>query len=166
MKRTTRNVGIMFCLCVPFLATGQNPERATAERASQLATEVERTIKDKEKNWSLKKSHSVGPASSQRWRSGARELELRIFVYDSPEEASKMLAHDGVFEVAMSQELDGLGDEARFISHRYFSWVGVRKGAVLAEVQGPGQELDTTKRFAQYAQAQLKGSNLGGLTMH
>jgi hypothetical protein len=156
MKRVKTLVGVMFCLCLPFLVTGQNAQQANAERASQLSTAVERTIKDKEKNWSLLRSYSVGSASSQRWKSGGRELEVRIFVCRSPEEASKRLARDGVFSIALSQKLEGLGDEAGFISSRYFSWVGVRKGTLVAEVQGPGQELDLTKRFAQHALAQLE----------
>ena len=157
MKRTTRYLGIIICLCVPFLATGQDRvnDRVNTERATQLAGRVERAIKVKEPKWHLTDSHSASSATTQIWKSGKKEIELRIYVYDSPEEASKMLPRHGLFQITGSEKLEGLGDEARFISIRYFSWVGVRKGRMLAEVQGPGQHFDLIRRICQHALDQL-----------
>ena len=156
MRRTFMYVGLMICLCAPLLATAQDPGRANAERASQLASSVERTIKVREPKWSLKSSDSEGSVSLRKWTLGPRNLELKIYVYDSPAEASKMLYAHGVFQVAMSQEMKDFGDEARFVAHEYFSWVGVRRGNMLAEVHGPGKELSLSKRFAQHALEQLQ----------
>ena len=157
MKRMIRHLSIVFCLCLPLLVTGQDNQRyrAKSERAAQIAANVERTIAAQEPKWWLKKSRSAGSASIQIWKSGPRELELRILVYDSAEEASRMLDAHGVFSVSISQKLEGLGEEARSISHPYFSWVGVRQGPLVAEVQGPGKELELSRRFAEYALKQM-----------
>lgn len=147
------------------MATAQDrdTDRVNTERAAQVAANVARTIKAKEPKWKLRDSHSESSATTQIWKSGRKEIELRIYVYDSPEKASKMLPRHGGFQIAGSEKLEGFGgDEARYISYRYFSWVGVRKGRMLAEVQGPGQALDLTKRFGQYALEHLDG--IGTLT--
>lgn len=157
MKRTVRNFGLILSLCVPLLAMGQDQMQANTELATQVSKNVEQTIKDNEKNWSLKQKHLLGPVTWQRWRSGAQELDLRIFVYDSEKEASTRLVNHGAFSVAFSQPLKGFGgDEARFIDYPYFTWVGVRKGSVVVVVQGPGKDMALTKRFVKHALAQLE----------
>jgi hypothetical protein len=153
MRRTYINAALVVCLCAPLFATAQDAanDQATAQRATQLAGQVERTIKTRERAWRLKETHSEGRVSSQRWMAGPRDLELKIYVYDSPEEASKMLDQHGVFAVALSHDLKDFGDEARVVTHPYFTWIGVRRGNMLAEVHGPGKEVELSKRFAQYA---------------
>src|SRR5262249_10343805 len=110
-----------------------------------------------EKNWRLKDKQLLGPVTTQQWRSGAQQLELRIYVYDSDAEASRLLINHGSRSVAFSQELKGFGgDEARYIDYPYFTWVGVRKGSILVTAQGPGKDLALTKRFARHALQELE----------
>ena len=155
MKRTAKYFGSILSLCVPFLAIGQDLKQY--ERVTQLSSNVEQAIKGKEKKWSLKKSEPIGRSSTQLWRSGGQELELRIFVYGSEEEASRMLIGHGSFAVASSEELKGFGgDEARFIDYPHFSWVGVRRGTMLVEVHGPGKDLALSKRFARHALQEIE----------
>lgn len=150
MKRTAAYLGLILSLCVPFLATGQDLRQY--ELVSEMSGTVERAIKGKEKKWKLTKTEPMGRSTAQHWRSGSQELELRIFVYGSEEEASRMLIGHGAFAVAYSEELKGFGgDEARFIDYPHFSWVGVRRGKTLVEVHGPGKNLEVTKRFARHA---------------
>lgn len=155
MKRTTACFGLILSLCVPFLAIGQDLKQY--ERVTQLSSNVEQAIKGKEKKWSLKKTEPIGRSTTQHWRSGAQEVELRIFVYGSEEEASRMLVGHGAFAVAFSEELKGFGgDEARFIDYPHFSWVGVRRGTMLVEAHGPAKDLALTKRFVRHALQELE----------
>lgn len=155
MKRTAACFGLILSLCVPFLAIGQDLKQY--ERVTQISSNVEQAIKGKEKKWTLKKSEPIGRSTTQHWRSGGQELELRIFVYNSEAEASKMLIGHGAYAVAFSEELKGFGgDEARFIDYPHFSWVGVRKGTMLVEAHGPGKDLALTKRFVRHALQELE----------
>ena len=158
IKRVPTNVVLIICLCAPFLATAQDrsTDRVNTERSAQVAANVARAIKAKEPKWSLKYSHSASLATEQIWKSGNKQISLRIYVCDSPEQASKWLPTLGGFQISGSEKLEDFGDEARFISIRYFSWVGVRKGRMLAVVQGPGGGFPLTKRFGQYALEQLE----------
>ena len=147
--------------CVPALAGGaaldKDAYRLDSELATHIAVNVERTIKAKEPKWRLHEGRSLGHVFNQSWRSsGGSRLNLAIYVCESPEGASRELFSQGAFSVAMSQELEDFGEEARYISIPYFTWVGVRKGRLLATVQGPGRAMPTTKRFAQYALEQLE----------
>ena len=130
--------------------------RENTELATRVAARVERAVRSKEPEWSLKKGVSLGPVHTQRWESGRRELEVEVYVRDSPEQASLELDARGVLPVAISQKLEDFGEEARHISHPYVTWVGVRKGRLMASVWGPGGELSLTKRCALYALEQLE----------
>lgn len=155
MKRTARYFGLILSLCVPFLAIGQDLKQYQV--ASELSSNVEQAIKGKERKWKLTKTEPMGRSTTQHWRSGSQELELRIFVYSSEEEASRMLVGHGAFAVAYSEQLKGFGgDEARFIDYPHFSWVGVRRGTMLVEVHGPGKDLALTKRFVRHALQELE----------
>ena len=157
MKQTGKYFGLILSLCVPLLAMGQDQIKAHTELAAQVSNKVEQTIKNNEKNWSLKKRQLLGPVTTQRWRSGPQELELRIFVFGSEAEASRKLVNHGAFSVAFSQPLKGFGgDEARSIDYPYFTWVGVRQGSTLIEVQGPGKDMALTKRFVKHALSQIE----------
>lgn len=157
MKQTAAYFGLILSLCVPLLAIGQDARWPNAERVTQLSSTVERTIKDNEKNWSLEKTRMGSRSTTQQWKSGAQQLELRIFVYGSEQEASSKLLSHGTRAVALSEELKGFGgDEARFIDYPHFSWVGIRRGTTLVEVQGPGKEMALTKRFVRHALQELE----------
>ena len=56
--------------------------------------------------------------------------------------------------IAGPDPLPKFGDEAYQVTHRYFSWVLVRRGKMLAIVYGP-PALAVTKRFAQHALEEL-----------
>jgi hypothetical protein len=155
MKRTATFFGLILGLCVPFLAIGQDLRQYQV--ANELSSNIEQAIKGKERKWRLTKTEPMGRSTTQHWRSGAQELELRIFVYSSEEEASRMLVGHGAFAVAYSKQLkDFGGDEARFIDYPHFSWVGVRRGTMLVEAHGPGKDLALTKRFVRHALQELE----------
>jgi hypothetical protein len=157
MKRTAIYFGLILGLCVPFLATAQDPGQPNAERVKGISSSVEHAIKDKEKNWSIKDKNVLSRSTSQRWRSGAQEVHLRIFIYGSEAEASKMLVNHGSFSVGLSDELKGFaGDEARYLEYLHFTWVGVRKGAIVIEAQGPARNIALTKRFVRHALQELE----------
>jgi hypothetical protein len=147
--------------CVPALAgeaaLDKDAYRLSSEQAARTAVNVERTIKSEEPKWRLKESRPLGHVVTQLWRSsGGGELSLAIYVCDSLEGASRKLFQSGSFAIAGSDELEGFGEEARYIDIPYFTWVGVRKGRLVAVVQGPGRAMTTTKRFARYALEQLE----------
>lgn len=149
---------LILCLCALSLTVAQDKDtsRLNSEKATRIADNLERTIRSREPKWRLKNSSSDTAVAWQLWGSGGRELDLRVYVYDAPEEASKMLHRHGGFSVAASQQLEHFGEEARFISHRYYTWVGVRRGRLLATAHGPGRELTLTRRFAQHALEEIQ----------
>jgi len=160
MKIAIKHLGMMLLLCVPLATQAQDKEtyRMGRERAMQIAANVERTIRTREPKWKLKKTLEAEFSSHQYFESGTGELTLSIYVYGSTKEASKeLLVHAMSSSVAAHKELPDIGDEAFYMSHRYFSWLGVRKGRMLVEVRGPGPELTITKRFVQHALAQVDG---------
>lgn len=147
--------------CVPALAgvgaLDKEAYRLDSELARRVAINVERTIRVKEPKWRIYEGVALGHVFTQSWRAdGGYRLNLEIHVCETPEGASQTLLNRGTFSVAMSQNLEDFGDEARYIMYPYFTWVGVRKGRMVAVVQGPGRGLATTKRFAQYALEQLE----------
>jgi hypothetical protein len=170
-KRVLTNVVFIVCLCTPFLTTAQDKDaafRVHHEKAIRISEKIELTIKAKEPKWKLKDVMYDGASyqrdgvwqvevsAYQRWRSRPGELTLTIFVYESDEEASKMQKQrSGWSSVAGSEKLEAFGDEAYYITHRYFSWVSVRRGRVSIEVHGPAG-LTVTRRFAQHALEQIE----------
>lgn len=157
MKKTIRQLGIILLLCAPLSAAAQDRDvnRLNREGAIQISATVKRILGDKEPQWRAKKAYASEFGYRQYFESDKHELAVAIYVYNSEEEASKLLAaHARSSSAAGKQTLSGMGDEAFFISHPYFSWVGVRKGRMLVEVRGPGPELTVTKRIAQYGLAQ------------
>ena len=157
MKHSTRYFGLILSLCVPLLAMGQQLVQRNFEHVNQLTSNVEQAIKGKEKSWKLKDKQLLGPVTTQHWRSGEQQLELRIFEYESEDEAARMLISHGTRSVSLSQELKGFGgDQARYIDYPYFTWVGLRRGKVLVTVEGPGKDLALTKRFARHALQEIE----------
>ena len=147
--------------CVPALAgvgaLDREAYRSDSELARRVAVNVERSLKAKEPKWRIYEGVALGHVFTQSWRAdGGYRLNLEIHVCETPEGASQTLLNRGTFSVAMSQKLEGFGDEARYIVYPYFTWVGVRKGRMVAVVQGPGRGMATTRRFARYALEQLE----------
>ena len=158
MKKAIRNLGIVLLLCAPLVATAQTraTNSANRERAMQIGASVKQIINTREPGWKLKLSLKSEFGTHEYFKLGNQELEISILVYDSPEEASRQLGmHARSSSVTAEQELKGMGDEAFFMSHRYFSWVGVRKGNKLVLVRGPGPELTVTRRIARYGLQQM-----------
>ena len=158
MKNAIRSFGIVLLLCAPGVATAQVRaiNRANHEQAMQIGASVKQTIRTKEPGWKPSLSLESEFGSHEYFKAGNRELDISILVYDSPEEASKQLGmHARSSSITAEQELKGIGDEAFFMSHRYFSWVGVRKGNKLVLVRGPGPELTITRRVARYGLQQM-----------
>ena len=151
MKQKAACFGLILSLCMPLLALGQKLKQFD-QRVTQLSSNLERTIKGKEKSWTLEKNEFYDKSNLQNWRSGKQQVELQVFVYDSEAEASRMLVSHGARSVSYSQELKGFGgDEARYIDYPYFTWVGVRRGTVVMVAQGPAKDLAVTKRFVRHA---------------
>ena len=158
MKKAIRNLGLMLLLCAPMVAMAQTRtiNRVNHERAMQIGASVKQTIKTKEPGWKWKLNLESEFGTHDYFRSGTHELDISILVYDSPAEASRQLA--GLARsssITAEQELKGFGDEAYYMSDRYFSWVGVRKGNMVVAVRGPGPELTVTRRFVRYGLQQL-----------
>lgn len=159
MKKVIQTIGMILLLCVPVVATAQIgiPDRANRDRATQMGANMERTIKLKEPNWKLKGSLKSDFGSHHYFKADKGEVDISIYVYDSPEEASRQLRiHATWSSLTAESKLEGIGDEAFYMSHRLFSWIGVRKGNTLVEVRGPGPELTVTRRFVRYGLNQLE----------
>jgi hypothetical protein len=123
----------------------------------EISASVKQTIRTKEPGWKLKLRLESEFGLHQYFKSNGQEVDISILVYDSPEEASEQLRlHARSSSLTVGQELKGIGDEAFYITHRYFSWIGVRKGNTLVEVRGPGPELSVTRRFARYGLDQIE----------
>ena len=160
MKKAIRNLGMisLLCLLVTAMAQTRYSDPANRNLAKQIGASVERTVRMKEPKWKLKGSLESEFGFHQYFKSGGQKVDLSIYVYDSPEEASKQLrVHTKWSSLTAEEELKGIGDEAFYMSHRYFSWIAVRKGRMLVEVRGPGPELTVTRRFVQYGLEQTDG---------
>lgn len=157
MRGKPRYLGIALLVCGPLLVMAQDKDtnRANREYATQVATRLEQTIKTKEPQWKLKDSFQGDFGFHQYWKSGAEELRLSISVYDSADEASKELQFSSQgSSVASPEKLEGFGDEAYYMTHRFFGWVGARKGRTFVTIHAPS--LDVAKRFAEHALDQLQ----------
>ena len=146
--------GVILLLCVPVAVTAQIrfSDPTNRNQAKQMCAKVERTLKEKEeRKWKLKLILESEFGSHYYFKSGKNEIEFFIFVYDSPEEASKQLRlHADGSSITAPTDLKDIGDEAFYMAPRYFSWIGVRKGRMLVEVRGPGPYLTVTRRFVGY----------------
>lgn len=152
MKKAFRHLGILLLLCLPVVATAQTRYSDPANRnlAKQIAESVLRTVKTKEPKWKVRDTLESEFGFHPYLKKGSEELNFSIFVYDSPEEASKQLRiHSSGSSITAPKELPGIEDEAFYMLHRYFSWIGVRKGRMLVEVHGP-PGFAIPRRFAQY----------------
>lgn len=141
---------MILLLCVPLAVTAQTrfSDPTNRNQAKRMGANVEQTLKVKERKWKLKLILESEFGSHHYFKSGKNEIDFSIFVYDSPEEASKqLLMHANGSSITAPTELKDIGDEAFYMLHRYFSWIGVRKGRMLVEVHGPGPNLTITRRF-------------------
>jgi hypothetical protein len=157
MKKAATFLTTMLLLCVPLLARSQDKDtnRANREYATQLGGRLEEIIKAKEPKWKLKDSAQGSFGFDQYWKSGDLKVRLYIYVYDTPEEASKKLQESSrASSVAIPYPLEGFGDEAYYMTHRFFGWVGARKGRTFVTIHAPS--LDVAKRFAEHALDQLQ----------
>jgi len=153
MKTAITHLGMVLLLCLPVVATAQIRYTDPANRnlAKQIGESVLRTIKTKEPKWKLELALESEFGFHPYLKKGRQEVNFSIYVYDSPDEASKQLqSHSRWSSLTAESPLTGIGDEAFYISHRYFSWIGARKGRMLVEVHGP-PGLIIIRRFAQYA---------------
>jgi hypothetical protein len=158
-KVVTMNAVLIICLCTALLTLAQDKDahRVNRERANQIAAKVEQAIRVKEPKWKLKQVLEAEVSVQQYWKSGKQEVRLSIFINDSLEEASKLLAsRSNMSSVAAPNKLEGVGDEAYYMTHPYFSVVGVRRGRAVVEVFCSGPALTVTRRFAQYALEQIE----------
>ena len=154
-----RTLGMILLLCAPIAVTAQTrySDRTNRNEAKRIGSNVERTVKVKEPKWKWKFILESEFGSHHYFKSGKKELDISIFVYDSVEEASKQLGfHANSSSLTASLELKDVGDEGFYISHRYFSWIGVRKGRRLVVVHGPGPNLSETMRFVNYGLAEVE----------
>lgn len=157
MRKTLTCLVTTLVLCVPLLSLAQDKDtyRTNRDRATQIAANIERSIKSKEMEWRLKDASPEDFGFHQYWRSGKREIRVSISVYNSPEEASNTLqVRSRTSSVAFGEKLDDFGEEAYYLTHRYFGAVGVRKGRTYVEVHAPSLVL--AKQFAQYALEQIQ----------
>ena len=158
MKKPIKHLGIILLLHLPVAATAQvrYSDPANRDRAKEIGTSMLETIKAKERKWKLKLALVSEFGFHPYLNSGSQELDFSIYVYDSPEEASKNLQfHSNASSITAPSLLKDFGDEAYYMRHRYFTWIGVRKGRMLVEVHGPGPELTITRRIAEYGLEQL-----------
>ena len=157
---------MILLLCVPVAVAGQirYSDPTNRNQAKRMGANVEQTVKVKERKWKLKGTLESEFGSHHYFKSGKNELDVSIFMYDSPEEASKQLGmHAGGSSLTAETELKDIGDEAFYMSHQYFSWIGVRKGRMLVEVHGPGPDLIVTRRFVGYGLEDIEKA-LGSLS--
>jgi len=151
---------MILLLCVPVAVTAQIRYSDPTNRnlAKQMCANVEQTLKVKEeRKWKLKLILESEFGSHYYFKSGNNEIEFYIYVYDSPEEASKQLqSHANGSSLTAPTELKDIGDEAFYMAPRYFTWIGVRKGRILVEVRGPGRYLTVTKRFVGYGLEEIE----------
>ena len=159
MKRTLKYLGMILLLHLPVAATAQvrYSDPANRHRAKEIGTSMLEAIRAKEqKKWKLKVALVSEFGFHPYLKSGSQELDLSIFVYDSPEEASRNLElYSGWSSLTASSRLKDFGDEAYYIQHRYFTWIAVRKGRMLVGVHRTGPELTITRRIAEYGLEQL-----------
>ena len=159
MKKALKHLCIILLLHSPVAATAQvrYSDPANRDRAKEIGTSMLETIKAKErKKWKLKLALVSEFGFHPYLKSGSQELDLSIFVYDSPEEASRNLEiHSAGSSLTASSLLKDFGDGAYYIQQTYFTWIAVRKGRMLVEVRGPGPELTLTRRIAEYGLEQL-----------
>lgn len=154
-----RTFVMILLLCVPVAVAAQIRFSDPTNRnlAKQMCANVEQTLKVKDRKWKLKLTLESEFGSHYYFKSGKNEIEFYIYVYDSPEEASKQLqGHANGFSISAATELKDTGDEAFYILHRYFSWIGVRRGRMLVEVHGPGGNLTVTRRFVGYGLEEIE----------
>src|SRR5438034_7486087 len=121
MKRAIRYLGVILLLYLSLTATAQIQYSDPAKRdlAKQIGVSARQTIKTKEPKWKLKDNLDSEFGFHQYFKSRSQEVELSIFVYDSPEEASKQLRlHSMWSSLTASSPLKGFEDEAFYISHR------------------------------------------------
>ena len=152
--------GMILLLCMPVAVTAQirYSDPTNRNQAKQMCVNVERTLRVKEKRkWKLKLILESEFGSHYYFKSGKNEIEFFIYVYDSPEEASKQLqSHANESSLTAPSELKDIGDEAFYMAPRYLSWIGVRKGRMLVEVRGPGPNLTVTRRFVGYGLEEIE----------
>jgi|SRR5829696_8077629 len=88
-----RTFGMILLLCVPVPVTAQtrfsNP--TNRNQAKRMGANVEQTLKVKERKWKFKLILESEFGSQHYFKSGKNEIIFSLFVYDSPEEASKQL---------------------------------------------------------------------------
>lgn len=149
---------MILLLCVSIAVTAQirYSDPTNRNQAKQMCANVEQTLKVKEeRKWKLKLILESEFGAHYYFKSGKKEIEFFIYVYDSPDEASKQLrSHANGSSMTAPTELKEIGDEAFYMAPRYFSWIGVRKGHMLVEVHGPG--LTVTRRFAGYGLEEIE----------
>jgi hypothetical protein len=134
-------------------------------QAHRIATQLAESITSREPRWKIAGDNLEGPSASevgnftklnyfkqQEWRAGKYEVELRVYVFEKPEDASDRLKRESFgFAVAGSAPLNDVGDEAYIIKHPYFTWIGTRRGSVLVTVHGPGGGLQYSRGFINLA---------------
>ena len=148
---------LLFCAPVAVAAQIRFSDPANRNLAKQMCASVEQTLKVKDRKWKLKNTLESEFGSHYYFKSGKNEIEFSIYVYDSPEEASKQLrSHSNESSITAPTDLKDIGDEAFYMAPRYFSWIGVRKGRMLVEVRGPGPYLTVTRRFVGYGLEEIE----------
>jgi hypothetical protein len=128
--------------------------RLANEKAVRIANDLALSVKAKESKWQLTNAFEgstgyplEGPrhlefVKQQNWHAGSLRLEVRIYIYESSEQASKMQKqHNEWSSVSSSSPLKDVGEEAYYISHSDFSWISARRGAVVVAVYGPPGQL-------------------------
>lgn len=143
-------------ICQEISPAEQEKYRNNAELAQQIAEKAQQTIRTKERAWKLKSTSGPGgECYNDVFTFREQRVKFSTCVYSSPDEASKLLVMQANgSSVAHYHPLEGFGDEAYYMSHQYFSWVGARRGRVLVMVHGPAG-LTIPKRFARHALVEM-----------
>lgn len=154
-----RTFGMILLLCVPVAVTAQTRvlDLTNLNQAKRMGANVEQTLKVKERKWKLKGIIESEFGSEHYFKSRKNEITFSFYVYNSPEEASKQLQfHANGSSITAPSELKGIGDEAFYMSHRYFSWIGVRRGRMLVLVYSTDPNLIVTRRFVGYGLEEIE----------
>ena len=159
VRKTFKTFGMFLLLGVPVAVTAQIRfvDPANRNLAKQMGANVEEILKVKERKWKLKITLESEFGYVHYFKSGKNEIHFSIFVYNSPEQASELLRlHARSSSITAEKELKDTGDEAFYMSHRSFTWIGVRKDRMVVEIWNSDPNLTVTRRFVGYGLEELE----------
>ena len=140
--------------------------QALAQQGVALGDKIERTLTAKDSMWRLQYKKKVGDNTKQMWGYGQDSVTVSFFEKATPEEAAKgLLASVASFSRAEIRKVEGVGDEAYFITaptdqhpeRGEAAGVMLRKGNVLVyvNVRSHSNGIGVARLFAQHVTEQV-----------